>query len=223
MKVTVNNLTYAFSDKVVLNKLSFNLESGDFLLIHGRNGTGKSTLIKCFTKTYKISDGMIKFDDQDINKIKIYKNVGLVPQRSEFNFEFPITVHELLSCAYHTKRDDYYNRVVARLNLKKIYKSNINDLSGGQIQRVFIARALLNRPKLLLLDEPIVGVDRENVLVFYNILKKLKSQGVTVILISHVMDFCTDLANYILTMGEDQTYEFKKNEISEVKENDDTN
>lgn len=210
MKVRVNNLTYAFSNKIVLNNISFNLESGDFLLIHGKNGTGKSTLIKCFTKTFKISDRMIYLDDVDINKIKIFKNIGFVPQRNEFNFEFPITVHELLTCSYHTKRDDYYNKVVARLNLKKIYKSNINDLSGGQIQRVFIARALLNKPKLLLLDEPTVGVDRENVLVLHNILQKLKEQGVTIILISHIPEFFTDLANYTLLLGDDQTYEFKE-------------
>ena len=215
MKVRVNNLTYAFSNKIVLNNISFNLESGDFLLIHGKNGTGKSTLIKCFTKTFKISDGMIYLDDVDINKIKIFKNIGFVPQRNEFNFEFPITVHELLTCAYHTKRDDYYNKVVARLNLKKIYKSNINDLSGGQIQRVFIARALLNKPKLLLLDEPTVGVDRENVLVLHSILQKLKEQGVTIILISHIPEFFTDLANYTLLLGDDHTYEFKEAIVEE--------
>ena len=218
MKVRVNNLTYAFSNKIVLNNLSFKLNSGDFLLIHGKNGTGKSTLIKCFTKTFKISDGMIFLDDVDINKIKIFKNIGLVPQRNEFNFEFPITVNELLTCAYHTKRDDYYNRVVARLNLKKIYKSNINDLSGGQIQRVFIARALLNKPKLLLLDEPTVGVDRENVLVLHSILSKLKEQGVTIILISHIPEFCEDLATYVLELGEESTYKFYEvnKEVSEV-------
>ena len=215
MKVRVNNLTYAFSNKIVLNNISFNLESGDFLLIHGKNGTGKSTLIKCFTKTFKISDGMIYLDDVDINKIKIFKNIGFVPQRNEFNFEFPITVHELLTCAYHTKRDDYYNKVVARLNLKKIYKSNINDLSGGQIQRVFIARALLNKPKLLLLDEPTVGVDRENVLVLHSILQKLKEQGVTIILISHIPEFFTDLANYTLLLGDDHTYELKEAIVEE--------
>lgn len=215
MKVRVNNLTYAFSNKIVLNNISFNLESGDFLLIHGKNGTGKSTLIKCFTKTFKINDGMIYLDDVDINKIKIFKNIGFVPQRNEFNFEFPITVHELLTCAYHTKRDDYYNKVVARLNLKKIYKSNINDLSGGQIQRVFIARALLNKPKLLLLDEPTVGVDRENVLVLHSILQKLKEQGVTIILISHIPEFFTDLATYTLLLGDDHTYEFKEAIVEE--------
>lgn len=210
MRVCVNNLTYAFSNKIVLNNLSFDLNNGDFLLIHGKNGTGKSTLIKCFTKTLKISDGMITFNNVDINKIKVFKNIGLVPQRNEFNFEFPITVCELLSCAYLKKRDEYYYSIIKDLNLEKIYKLNINDLSGGQIQRVFIARALLNKPNLLLLDEPTVGVDKENVLIFYNILKKLKNENVTIILISHDLDFCTDLADYLLTLSDEATYEFKK-------------
>ena len=102
------------------------------------------------------------------------------------------------------------NMEIKDLNLEKIYKLNINDLSGGQIQRVFIARALLNKPNLLLLDEPTVGVDKENVLIFYNILKKLKNENVTIILISHDLDFCTDLADYLLTLSDEATYEFKK-------------
>ena len=114
MRVCVNNLTYAFSNKIVLNNLSFDLNNGDFLLIHGKNGTGKSTLIKCFTKTLKISDGMITFNNVDINKIKVFKNIGLVPQRNEFNFEFPITVCELLSCAYLKKRDEYYYSIMKK-------------------------------------------------------------------------------------------------------------
>lgn len=210
MRVTVNNLTFAYTQKLVLNNVSFSLKSGDFLTIHGKNGTGKSTLIKCFLKLLKINDGMIYLDDVDINSLRTFSNVGYVPQKNEFNYEFPITVFEILSSAYLKKRDAYYTEVVNAFDLNKIYHENINNLSGGQLQRVFIARALLNKPKLIIMDEPTVGVDVDNIKTLYEILKKLKEDGITIILVSHDMDFCSDLTDYYLVLNELGEYDFKK-------------
>lgn len=210
MRVTVNNLTFAYTQKLVLNNVSFSLKSGDFLTIHGKNGTGKSTLIKCFLKLLKINDGMIFLDDVDINSLRTFSNVGYVPQKNEFNYEFPITVFEILSSAYLKKRDAYYTEVVNAFDLNKIYHENINNLSGGQLQRVFIARALLNKPKLIIMDEPTVGVDVDNIKTLYEILKKLKEDGITIILVSHDMDFCSDLTDYYLVLNELGEYDFKK-------------
>ena len=210
MRVTVNNLTFAYTQKLVLNNVSFSLKSGDFLTIHGKNGTGKSTLIKCFLKLLKINDGMIFLDDVDINSLRTFSNVGYVPQKNEFNYEFPITVFEILSSAYLKKRDAYYTEVVNAFDLNKIYHENINNLSGGQLQRVFIARALLNKPKLIIMDEPTVGVDVDNIKTLYEILKKLKEDGITIILVSHDMDFCSDLTDYYLVLNELGEYDFNK-------------
>lgn len=210
MRVNVNNLTFAYTQKLVLNDVSFALKSGDFLTIHGKNGTGKTTLIKCFLKLLKVEDGMILLDDIDINKIKRFRNVGYVPQKNEFNYEFPITVSEILSCAYVKKRDAFYTQVVNSMDINSIYNENINNLSGGQIQRVFISRALLNKPKLLILDEPTVGVDIENVKALHDILKRLKEESITIILVSHDMDFCSDITDYYLNLNELGEYEFKK-------------
>ena len=210
MRVTVNNLTFAYTQKLVLNNVSFSLKSGDFLTIHGKNGTGKSTLIKCFLKLLKINDGMIYLDDVDINSLRTFSNVGYVPQKNEFNYEFPITVFEILSSAYLKKRDAYYTEVVNAFDLNKIYHENINNLSGGQLQRVFIARALLNKPKLIIMDEPTVGVDIDNIKTLYEILRKLKNDGITIILVSHDMDFCSDLTDYYLVLNELGEYDFIK-------------
>ena len=199
MRVNVNNLTFAYTQKLVLNDISFSLKSGEFLTIHGKNGTGKTTLIKCFLKLLKISDGMIYLDDIDINKMRRFRNIGYVPQKNEFNYEFPITVSEILSCAYLKKRDAFYTQVINSMDINSIYNENINNLSGGQIQRVFISRALLNKPKLLILDEPTVGVDIENV-----------KESITIILVSHDMNFCSDITDYYLNLNELGEYEFKK-------------
>ncbi|MBP6904017.1 MAG: metal ABC transporter ATP-binding protein [Bacilli bacterium] len=210
MRVTVNNLTFAYTQKLVLNKISFSLKSGDFLTIHGKNGTGKSTLIKCFLKLLSVPDGSIYLDDVDINHLKVFKNIGYVPQKTEFNYEFPITVFEILSCAYNKKRDAFYTSIINALDLNKIYHENINNLSGGQIQRVFIARSLLNNPKLLILDEPTVGVDAENVKALHQILADLKKQEITIIISSHDLDFCKDLTDYSLVLNDLGDYRFQK-------------
>ena len=81
---------------------------------------------------------MIYLDDVDINKIRRFRNIGYVPQKNEFNYEFPITVSEILSCAYIKKRDSFYTQVINSMDINSIYNENINNLSGGQIQRVFI-------------------------------------------------------------------------------------
>ena len=94
--------------------------------------------------------------------------------------------------------------------MNKIYHENINNLSGGQIQRVFIARSLLNNPKLLILDEPTVGVDAENVKALHQILADLKKQEITIIISSHDLDFCKDLTDYSLVLNDLGDYRFQK-------------
>lgn len=208
MRVSINSLSFSYSNKLVLKDLSFNLKSGDFLLIHGRNGSGKSTFIKCLLKINKVPDGMIFLDDIDINHIKRFYNIGFVPQKTDFNYEFPITVSEILTCAYPKKRDEYFYSIIRALDISNYFKENINNLSGGQLQRVFIARALLTKPKLLIMDEPTVGVDEENVNALHQILEDLKAQEITIILISHDIDFCKDIATHTLTLHDNCDYKF---------------
>lgn len=202
MQVRVNNLTFAYTQKLILNDVSFNLESGEFLTIVGKNGTGKSTLIKCLLKILKVPDGTVFFDNVDINAIKLFKNVGYVPQNVEFSYEFPITVSEILTSAYLKVKDEYFNKVINSLGINPFYRDNINNLSGGQFQKVMIARALLNHPQLLILDEPTVGIDNESMLALYEVLEKLKEKKVTIIISTHDTDFSKDLSDYYLELNE---------------------
>jgi zinc transport system ATP-binding protein len=208
MQLVVDNLTFGYGHKTVLNHLSFSLESGNFLTLIGKNGTGKSTLIKCLLKIEKIDDNTVFYDSTDINLIKRFSHVGYVPQKIDFSYEFPITVSEILSSVYNRRKDEYFTAIVNSLNLNPIYRENINTLSGGQIQRIFIARALLNRPKLLILDEPTVGVDTENTDALLKILWKLKNSGVTIIVSTHDHDFAKELTDYTLILSELGEYAF---------------
>lgn len=202
MQVQIQDLSFSYTQKVVLNKISIDLKSGSFLTLVGKNGTGKSTFIKCLLKIEKVPDDTILFDGVDINKMKKFNEVGYVPQKLDFNYEFPITVNEILSSSYMKTKDLYFTSIINELDLNSIYRQNINTLSGGQLQRVFIARSLLNNPKLLILDEPTVGVDQDNIITLYNILKSLKKKGVTIIMSTHDAQFTKELSDAYLEFSD---------------------
>ena len=187
MRVNVSNLTFGYDYRTVLKDIHFSLKSGDFLAIVGNNGSGKSTLIKCVLGINKIPSGKILLDDIDITDYKNFRNIGYVPQKfDDFNYEFPITVNEILNASrYSSLSEDDVLLVLDKIGILELQNENINNLSGGQLQRVFIARALMNEPKLLILDEPTVGVDKENVTAFYKAINELNAEGITVILITH--------------------------------------
>lgn len=210
MRVTVRDLSFAYTQKPVLNKISFSLESGDFLAVVGKNGSGKSTLAKCLLGLLKVPNDTIFLDDVDINVMPKTYNIGYVPQKPDFNSEFPITVKEILTSSYRGKRDQSFTSIVNDLEINRFYYDNINCLSGGQLQRIFIARALINHPKLLILDEPTAGIDKANLDSLKEILRKLKNQKITIIMITHHMDFALDLAQYILHLDEILDYSIEK-------------
>lgn len=187
MRVTINNLTFGYDYRTVLKDVSFKINTGDFLAIVGNNGSGKSTLVKCILGINKIPAKRIFLDDVDITEYKNFRNIGYVPQKfDDFNYEFPITVNEILQVSRYTKvSEDSKLEILDKIGILHLQHENINNLSGGQLQRVFIVRALMNKPKLLILDEPTVGVDRENVISFYKTINELHSEGITIILITH--------------------------------------
>ena len=211
MRVKVNNLTYAYGQKVVLSNLSFQLSTGETLAVIGKNGTGKSTLVKCILKILNVPPKTIFLDDIDINEIRKFHNIAYVPQKTEFNYEFPITVKEILTTSYSSrKKDAYFKQTINSLQINKFYNENINNLSGGQLQRVFITRALLAKPKLILFDEPTVGMDTESLNELRQIILNLQEQNITIIIVTHDLDFGYEYANYVLKLEDNFTYELIK-------------
>ncbi len=217
MRIKVDNLTFSYANKNILNSLSFVVDSGMFLTVVGKNGSGKSTFLKCLLKINAVANGMISIDDIDINQIKRFHNIGYVPQKSDFNQEFPITVKELLKCFYNGKKnDEFYKSIINSLELNKFYNENINNLSGGQLQRVFIARALLTHPKMLILDEPNIGVDVESINKLQDILKKMKEEKVTIVLVTHDTHFCEDLSDLTLSLNTNTEYTLKASKRKKI-------
>jgi zinc transport system ATP-binding protein len=187
VRVSVQNLTFGYDYRTVLNDISFKINSGDFLAVIGNNGSGKSTLIKCILGINKVSSNQIFLDDVDVTNFNNFINIGYVPQKfDDFNYEFPITVNEILHASNIRKvEEDKLLEILDKLGILKLQNENINNLSGGQLQRVFIVRSLMNNPKMLILDEPTVGVDRKNVEAFYKTVNELNREGITIILITH--------------------------------------
>ncbi|HAQ57180.1 MAG TPA: zinc ABC transporter ATP-binding protein [Acholeplasmatales bacterium] len=187
MLIDINNLTFAYGHKVVLHDLSLTIKPGDFVVVSGKNGSGKSTLVKCLLGINSVSNGLIFYNHEDINYFKKWTDIGYVPQKfDDFNYEFPITVSEILSVSKLRKTSEALKlKLLDDMGILENMNDSINSLSGGQIQRVFVVRAMLNHPRLLILDEPTASIDRKNVEYFRKTVNRLHAEGVTILLISH--------------------------------------
>ena len=214
--VEISNLTVKYPDVTALDDVSFAIKQGDFLGIIGPNGAGKSTLFDSMLGLNTNYTGTIKFFDEDITKSKTYhKEIGYVPQKPEFENNFPATVSEVVRMGLRKKSDDKkVDEILQQLWIHELRNRRIGELSGGQLQRVFIAKALVNDPKILILDEPSTGVDQQSIDLFFSILKELNSkQGITIIWSSHDLDAVNKLANHVACLnrtlffhGESETF-----------------
>ncbi|MCH1519478.1 MAG: metal ABC transporter ATP-binding protein [Nitrosopumilus sp.] len=202
--VEISNLTVKYPEVVALDDVSFVIKQGDFLGIIGPNGAGKSTLFDSMLGLNTTYTGTIKFFDEDIKKSKTYhQEIGYVPQKPEFESNFPATVSDVVRMGLRKKSDDKkVDEILQQLMLHELRNRRIGALSGGQLQRVFIAKALVHDPKILILDEPNTGVDQQSINLFFGILKELNSkQGITIIWSSHDLDAVNKLANHVACLN----------------------
>lgn len=208
----VKNLNFTYDNKKqIINNLNFTLESGDVLAILGPNGSGKTTLLKIIMGMLKY-DGEILLDGQDIKKISArdyWKKVSFVPQQR--NVANDLTVYDSVmigrSCyigPFSIPSDiDYQecDKVINELNLTRFKDRYCNTLSGGELQLVLIARALVSNPKILILDEPESGLDFRNQLVILDVIEKLKNKKITSIFNTHYPKHALQKANKTIMLG----------------------
>ena len=197
--IKINNLCFSYNNSkpYIIDNLSLNIDENSYVSVIGANGSCKSTLIKLILKLLAPQSGTIQ-----VNTTKI----GYVPQIVEnFNSSFPITVYEILNM--HRKTMKFSNRntiekVLEKVNMLPYKNTLIGNLSGGQKQKVFIARALLADIDLLILDEPSTGVDSKSMEEIYSIIQDLnKNNNVTVISIEHNLDIAIKNSTHILSMN----------------------
>lgn len=202
--VEINNLTVQYPDVKALDDVSLVVNQGDFLGIIGPNGAGKSTLFASMLGLHTKYKGTIKFFDEDIKKSKNYlKDLGYVPQKPIFEKNFPVTVTDVVRMGLRNESDENkIDKILQQLWIHELRDRRIGELSGGQQQRVFIAKALVNNPKILILDEPVTGIDQQSIDLFYSILRELNSkQKITIIWSSHDLDAVNKLANHVACLN----------------------
>ncbi|MEC4849199.1 MAG: metal ABC transporter ATP-binding protein [Nitrosarchaeum sp.] len=202
--VEIEHLTIEYPDVKAIDDVSFTVNQGDFLGIIGPNGAGKSTLFASMLSLNTKYKGIIKFFGIDIRKSKNYlKEIGYVPQKPIFEKNFPATVNDVVKMGLHKEsNENKIDEILQQLWIHELSERRIGELSGGQQQRVFIAKALVNNPKVLILDEPVTGIDQQSIDLFYSILKELNSkQNITIIWSSHDLDAVNQLANHVACLN----------------------
>jgi len=219
--VEIQHLTVQYPDVKALDDVSFTVNEGDFLGIIGPNGAGKSTLFASMLGLHTKYKGTIKFFGKDIRKSKDYlKEIGYVPQKPIFEKNFPATVNDVVRMGLRQESDvNKIDEILQQLWIHELSKKRIGELSGGQQQRVFIAKALVNNPKLLILDEPVTGIDQQSIELFYSILRELNSkQKITIIWSSHDLDAVNQLANHVACLNRTLFFHGESDEFFENDE-----
>ena len=184
--IEIKNLTVAYGENIALEDLNLNIEIGSLMALVGPNGAGKSTLIKTILKFLKQITGEIKINA---------KTLAYVPQRNSVDWDFPTTLFDVVEMGCYG-RVGLFKRVskeekqkvlkaIEQVGMLEFKDRQISELSGGQQQRAFIARALVQEADIYLMDEPFQGVDSTTEKSIVEILKKLKSEGKTIIVVHH--------------------------------------
>ena len=210
--LSVKNLTFKYGNDIILKNVNFNIYKGKNIAILGRNGGGKSTLVKVILGFLKKTSGEINFFIEN-------KKIGYLPQIREFDSSFPINIFDLVISGITNKKN-----IFRKFNLEEIKRANIlleefgiynlknkliSEVSGGQLQRALIARALISSPEILFLDEPESFLDKEFEFSLFDKIKELSKS--TLVVISHEWDnFCHYVDSIFIVEGDVKIYENKE-------------
>lgn len=205
----VQDLAIGYGSTFVMQGLSFEVPRGAVVGLIGPNGSGKSTLLKALAGVIPPRRGRILLDGQPIDRSS--GEIAFVPQREEVNWDFPVTARSVVTMGRYRRRgwlrwpgaDDHRraDAALARMGLAGMGGRHISQFSGGQQQRIFLARALVQDPRIVLLDEPLTGVDAKNRAVFYETIRGFAAQNVTVIMATHELDEVPRLCSHVCCMN----------------------
>lgn len=222
--ISAKNVYLRYENTSVVEDLSFNVEAGDYLCIVGENGSGKSTLIKSILGLKETAKGHLHMGDGLTSK-----QIGYLPQQKAAQRDFPASVWEVVlsGCLTNKNGGIFFSKKQKDLALSNMEKLDIlplknkcyRELSGGQQQRVLLARALCATEKMILLDEPVTGLDPVVTAEFYSLIRKINSKyGITVIMVSHDLFTAVNNATHILHLRKTDSFfgttaEYLKSEI----------
>ncbi len=205
LALLVENLTVAYDEKAVLHDINLDIPTGKLTAIIGPNGAGKTTLLKTVLGLIKPITGSVSFPSLHENKIS--NKIAYMPQSGSVDWDFPTTVLDVVTMGRYghlgwLKRPKKSDKAMALQSLETVGMDmyadrQISKLSGGQQQRVFLARALVQQADIYFMDEPFKGVDVQTEKAIVNLLKELKNQGKTVIVVHHDLQTVTDYFDWV--------------------------
>lgn len=227
----VEGLKFGYEEKIVLDNVSFKIEKGKFVSIIGPNGSGKSTLLKTLNNIYHPWEGNIYIEGKNIKAFKkkeLAKKIALVPQDTNIDYEF--TVEDVVLMGRHPykgrfqkeDKDDYeiIDEALEMTNTKHLRGRMITEISGGERQRVIIAKALAQNPSIILLDEPTSHLDINHQIETLNLLRKLnKERGTTIILVIHDINLGVRYSDEIIMLNKEKIVSIGSPEDVITKEN----
>jgi zinc transport system ATP-binding protein len=210
--LNIENVNFSYEQFPVLKDINLHMFDGDFAALIGPNGGGKTTLIKIILGLLKADSGKIDLFNQSISKSKKY--LSYVPQYANFNHDFPISVKDTViqGCLKNQSikgnwlgwysKEDYHRaeQVMHEAYIWELRNKAISTLSGGQLQRVLVARALAGNPKLLLLDEPTANIDERSEKDIFDLFKELNKR-MSIIVISHDIGFVSSYVNQVFCLN----------------------
>ena len=216
-QLSCRDVSLGYEGRTVVEKLNIEINKGDYLCVVGENGTGKSTFVKTILGLISPSQGEFVYGDG------LSKNeIGYLPQQTIVQRDFPASCFEIVvsGCLSHCGLRPFYskedkNRAVSnmeKLDILSLKKKCYRELSGGQQQRVLLARALCAADKMIVLDEPVSGLDPIATEEMYSIIKKINNEGITVIMVSHDVAASIDYANKILHLEKEPLFFGNKEE-----------
>ena len=216
-----NNLTLGYNSNIVLENVSFSVEKGDYLCIIGENGSGKTTLMKTILRLQKPLEGQISTGDGVLPD-----EIGYLPQQTQVQRDFPASVWEIVlsGCQSRCGKRPFYNKeekklaveAMKRMEIENLSKRCYRELSGGQQQRVLLARALCAAQKMLLLDEPVSGLDPSVTQEMYDLIEHLHKDGITIMMITHDVDAAKKYATKILKVQDKTAIFVKRDQLEEI-------
>lgn len=208
--IKIKNLGVSFGEQVVLKDVNLHIHCGSLNAIIGKNGAGKSTLVRAILRDVP-SEGTIEYRDTKNGKMKNLK-IGYVPQTINIEKNTPISVYDLIASygyrypVFLPKNKRIYEEIRSHLEVFEaadLIDKQVCNLSGGQLQRVLLSMAIMDKPKLLLLDEPVSGIDKNGMELFYKTISYLKSNyDLAVILISHDLDYVKKYADHVVLLNQ---------------------
>lgn len=209
--IEIKNINYTIKEKTILENISFDIKKGEFAVIIGPNGAGKSTLLKLMLNILPLQSGKILINNIDhIQFLKEYQ-VAYLPQIESFNNHFPLKVIDivLMGRSSHRRIFSFFkkeDKIIAyqsleMLNIEKLADKQISDLSGGEFQRVLLARALATESDYIFLDEPEAGIDHVGIISFYELLYTLNKNGKTIVTVSHDLERLSDFCSLVVCLN----------------------